>query len=147
MIEVKLEPYEVQMAYDVAGRRFIENQKMGRSFGHGYQGTIERTLALGISGACAEVAFAKWKNVFWNGSYSDTYSTYNKQDIGKDIEILKTESNDNRSYHVSSKKIEEVLGFSTKKTVKNAVSDLKSAFDSLQANATVRQVLVPLGIN
>ena len=37
MIEVKLEPYEVQMAYDVAGRRFIENQKMGRSFGHGYQ--------------------------------------------------------------------------------------------------------------
>ena len=52
-----------------------------------------------------------------------------KEIIGKDIEILKTESNDNRSYHVSSKKIEEVLGFSTKKTVKNAVSDLKSAFE------------------
>ena len=52
-----------------------------------------------------------------------------KEVIGNDIEIIKTQSNDNRSYHVSSKKIEEVLGFNTNKTVKNAVSDLKNAFE------------------
>ena len=52
-----------------------------------------------------------------------------KEVIGNDIEIIKTQSNDNRSYHVSSKKISEVLGFNTNKTVKNAVSDLKNAFE------------------
>ena len=52
-----------------------------------------------------------------------------KEVIGNDIEIIKTKSNDNRSYHVSSKKIEEILGFNTNKTVKNAVSDLKNAFE------------------
>ncbi len=52
-----------------------------------------------------------------------------KEVIGDDIEIIKTKSNDNRSYHVSSKKIEEILGFNTNKTVKKAVSDLKSAFE------------------
>ena len=35
----------------------------------------------------------------------------------------------NRSYHVSSEKIKEVLGFETKYTVKDAVLDLKNAFE------------------
>lgn len=64
----------------------LQRIKNGAQLNYGYQGTIERTLALGISGTCAEVAFAKWKNVF-GMDYSDTYSTYNKPDIGKDIEI------------------------------------------------------------
>ena len=52
-----------------------------------------------------------------------------KDVLGDDIEIIKSVSNDNRSYHVSSKKIREILGFSTKRTVKDAVSDLKNAFE------------------
>jgi len=52
-----------------------------------------------------------------------------KDVLGDDIEIIKTISNDNRSYHVSSKKIEDVIGFKTNKTVKNAVTDLKNAFE------------------
>jgi len=52
-----------------------------------------------------------------------------KEIIGDDIKIVKSNSDDNRSYHVSSKKIEEVLGFNTGRTVKNAVSDLKNAFE------------------
>ncbi len=32
---------------------------MGKSFSYGYKGSDEKTLALGIMGACAEVAFAK----------------------------------------------------------------------------------------
>ena len=52
-----------------------------------------------------------------------------KEVVGNDIEIVKTSSDDNRSYHVSSKKIRDVLGFETKKTVKDAVFDLKDAFE------------------
>tara|TARA_Y100000816_G_scaffold291331_2_gene282380 strand:- start:4389 stop:5366 length:978 start_codon:yes stop_codon:yes gene_type:complete len=53
-----------------------------------------------------------------------------KEVIGDDVEIIKTESDDNRSYHVSSKKINEVLGFKTKFTVRDSVHDLKKAFES-----------------
>lgn len=53
-----------------------------------------------------------------------------KKVIGDDIEIVKSHSDDNRSYHVSSKKIQEVLGFNTTRTVKSAVKDLKNAFES-----------------
>ena len=52
-----------------------------------------------------------------------------KDVLGDDIEIIKSVSNDNRSYHVSSKKIEQIIGFKTQKTVKNAVTDLKNAFE------------------
>ena len=51
-----------------------------------------------------------------------------KEVIGEDIKIINTKSDDNRSYHVSSEKIKDVLGFETKYTVKDAVLDLKNAF-------------------
>ena len=49
--------------------------------------------------------------------------------IGEDIKIVNTETNDNRSYHVSSQKIKDVIGFTTKNTVRDAVIDLKKAFE------------------
>ena len=52
-----------------------------------------------------------------------------KDVIGNDIEIVKSDSDDNRSYHVSCKKISEILGFNTKLTIKDAVMDLKEAFE------------------
>ena len=52
-----------------------------------------------------------------------------KEIIGSDVLVINTESNDNRSYHVSSEKIKNVLGFSTKYSVKDAVNDLKKAFE------------------
>ncbi len=52
-----------------------------------------------------------------------------KSVIGEDIKIINTKSSDNRSYHVSCKKISDVLGFNTKLTIKDAVSDLKNAFE------------------
>ena len=52
-----------------------------------------------------------------------------KEIIGEDINIINTKSDDNRSYHVSSEKIKEILNFETKYTVKDAVSDLKNAFE------------------
>tara|TARA_B110000305_G_scaffold43007_1_gene44994 strand:+ start:60 stop:548 length:489 start_codon:yes stop_codon:yes gene_type:complete len=86
-MKIKLEPFEVQMAADVATRRFVENLKMGKSFSYGYQGSEDKTLALGIMGCCAEVAFAKSQNQYFNGSYSDKYSRYTDTDMQKGIEI------------------------------------------------------------
>ena len=51
-----------------------------------------------------------------------------KKIIGEDVKIIKTESDDNRSYHVSNEKIKEILGFETKFTIQDAVKDLKNAF-------------------
>lgn len=50
--------------------------------------------------------------------------------LGGHIPIVTTPSNDNRSYHVSSKKIREELGFEAKHTIEEAILDLKAAFES-----------------
>ena len=49
--------------------------------------------------------------------------------IGEDVTLKTTPTDDNRSYHVSSKKISEVLGFTANHTIREAVADLKEAFD------------------
>lgn len=45
-----------------------------------------------------------------------------------DIPIVTTPSDDNRSYHVNSDKIQRVLGFKPKRSVEDAVRDLCAAF-------------------
>lgn len=52
-----------------------------------------------------------------------------KKVMGEDVKITNTESNDYRSYHVSSEKIKSILGFTTKRTIREAVLDLKKAFE------------------
>jgi len=49
--------------------------------------------------------------------------------LGGNIKIETTPSDDIRSYHVSSKKITEELGFSAKYNIQQAILDLKKAFD------------------
>ena len=51
-----------------------------------------------------------------------------KRIMGRDVKIIKVESSDKRSYHISSEKILKVLKFKTRYTVKNAAKDLKNAF-------------------
>jgi nucleoside-diphosphate-sugar epimerase len=53
-----------------------------------------------------------------------------KKEIGNDVQIEITSSDDLRSYHISSEKIFNELGFKAKKTINDAVSDLKNAFDN-----------------
>ncbi len=48
--------------------------------------------------------------------------------IGDDVNIVKKSTNDNRSYHISSKKIEKHLNFKFKKSIEDAIKDLKDAF-------------------
>ena len=50
--------------------------------------------------------------------------------IGDDVAVEYVPTDDNRSYHVSSKKIKNVLGFEPKHTIKEAVEDLRMAFES-----------------
>ena len=50
--------------------------------------------------------------------------------IGEDVVLKTTPTDDNRSYHVSSKKITKVLGFKSSHTIKDAVADLREAFDA-----------------
>lgn len=49
--------------------------------------------------------------------------------VGKHIPIKTIPTNDNRSYRVSSKKIQNQLGFSAKHTIEEAIFDLKKAFE------------------
>lgn len=51
-----------------------------------------------------------------------------KNELGGEIKLIVTPTNDNRSYHISSTKIKKVLNFKTKFTINDAVSDLKNAF-------------------
>ena len=52
-----------------------------------------------------------------------------KNIIGEDVKLNTKPTNDNRSYHISSKKIKKVLGFETNKTISDAVKDLRFAFE------------------
>lgn len=49
--------------------------------------------------------------------------------IGEDVKIVKTTTNDNRSYHISSNKIKKIINFKTRYTIQDAVLDLKNAFN------------------
>lgn len=52
-----------------------------------------------------------------------------KNNLKGDIAIKKIHSDDIRSYHISSEKIKKILKFEPKLTIKDAVLDLKEAFD------------------
>ena len=46
-----------------------------------------------------------------------------------DVTLIKTPTDDNRSYHISSQKIADELGFVPKHTIREATEGLKKAFD------------------
>ena len=52
-----------------------------------------------------------------------------KSVVGDDVKLITTPTNDNRSYHISSRKIKEELGFEAKHTIRQSVEDLCVAFE------------------
>ena len=70
--------------------------------------------------------------------YNVGYQNYKVKEIAEivkktlrgNISIKTTPTDDNRSYHVSSKKIKEELGFEANHTIEQAVDELKQAFDA-----------------
>jgi len=55
-----------------------------------------------------------------------------KDVVGEDVQLVTTATDDNRSYHISSQKILEDLGFQARHTIKDAVTDLLEAFEKSQ---------------
>ena len=51
-----------------------------------------------------------------------------KEVVGEDVNLVLSETDDNRSYHISSKKFKEELGFETKHTIREAIEELQEAF-------------------
>ena len=49
--------------------------------------------------------------------------------LGLDVQIVTSDTKDNRSYHISSQKIFNDLNFKTKFSIEDAIVDLKNAFD------------------
>ena len=87
MKKVKLESNEIELALNVAAKRFIGNIKMGKGFSYGYQGDYKKQLGDSFLGALGEVAYAKLTNSFYNGSYTDNLERYNDSDFQNNIEI------------------------------------------------------------
>tara|TARA_B100001057_G_C22841041_1_gene947104 strand:+ start:198 stop:1181 length:984 start_codon:yes stop_codon:yes gene_type:complete len=68
-------------------------------------------------------------NAGWENRSVNEIALMVKNQIGQDVKIISTKTDDNRSYHISSKKIKKILNFETKFTIEDAVIDLKAAFD------------------
>ena len=60
--------------------------------------------------------------------------------IGDDVKIQRVPTEDNRSYHISSEKIKENLGFKYNSTILNAIQDLKKAFDEKKLNNPMKNI-------
>ena len=74
------------------------------------------------------------KNEIFNVGF-ENYTVENlakmvKKNIGEEVKLLYEKTDDNRSYHISSKKISEKLGFLPKKNIDDAIKDLIFAFEN-----------------
>ena len=76
-------------------------------------------------------------NAGWENQSVNQISKTVKDIVGEDVKIIKSETNDNRSYHISSEKIKKILNFETKFTIENAVNDLKEKFEEKALNNTL----------
>ena len=68
----------------------------------------------------------------WNAGYHNLkimeIAEKVREEIGPRVEIVVTPTDDHRSYHVSSERIRRDLGFLARRTVENAIVDLREAF-------------------
>ena len=91
-----------------------------------------------IADMCAlYLASLEWDpDVFDGGVYNAGYENHSVTQlaelvrgvVGNDVEVVTEPTNDLRSYHVSSKKIERELGFRPEHTIEEAVKGLVAAF-------------------
>jgi nucleoside-diphosphate-sugar epimerase len=70
----------------------------------------------------------------WNAGYHNLkvmeIAEKVREEIGPKVEIVVTPTDDHRSYHVSSERIRRDLGFSARRTVEDAIVDLRDAFSA-----------------
>jgi len=79
-----------------------------------------------------ELPDEKIQRKVWNAGYENfkvkDIARIVQKSIGGDIPIITVATDDNRSYHVSSKKIHKDIGFLAQHSVEEAVCDLKKSF-------------------
>ncbi len=68
-------------------------------------------------------------NAGWENKSVNEIAKTVKIELGEDVDMVVTPTDDNRSYHISSEKIKKILNFQTKFTISDAVRDLKEAFE------------------
>ena len=68
-------------------------------------------------------------NVGFENYTLDEIGALVKKSLGEDIFVEHRETDDERSYHISSKKISRVLGFKPLFSIEQAINDLREAFD------------------
>ena len=68
-------------------------------------------------------------NAGWENQSVNQITETVKNIVGPDITIVRNKTDDNRSYHISSDKIKNVLNFQTMFTIEDAVRDLKEVFE------------------
>lgn len=68
----------------------------------------------------------------WNAGYHNlkvrAIADMVRDEVGRDVDIVVTPTDDHRSYHVSSEKIRRDIGFAAARSVKDAIVDLRTAF-------------------
>ena len=83
--------------------------------------------------ALIDMPAEKIQGEIFNAGYENqkviTLANTVKEVLGDEIGINIEPTDDNRSYHISSAKIKDKLGFVPQFTIKDAVKDLKEAFD------------------
>jgi nucleoside-diphosphate-sugar epimerase len=79
-----------------------------------------------------EVSDAAIDGKTWNAGYHNLkvreIAEMVRAEVGRNVDVVVTPSDDHRSYHVSSEKIRRELGFSAERSVTDAIVDLKAAF-------------------
>ena len=72
----------------------------------------------------------------WNCNYSLELAEMVKKEVGEDVKLTVSETDDLRSYHISSEKILRELNFATSRSIRKASADLVKAFsDGLLQNS------------
>jgi nucleoside-diphosphate-sugar epimerase len=77
-----------------------------------------------------EVVTGKIYNVGYENQPVKDLASIVKEVVGPDVELITKPTNDNRSYHISSRKILEDLDFKAENTIRDAVVDLVGAFNA-----------------
>jgi nucleoside-diphosphate-sugar epimerase len=75
-----------------------------------------------------KIAGKIWNAGFENYTISEIAQMV-KNVVGPQVNIVTTPTNDLRSYHISSQKIKNEIGFVANHTIEDAVKDLKDAFE------------------
>jgi hypothetical protein len=79
--EVRLEEFELRLAAMVGAERYI--QAITRKLQELHGDDNDSTWATHIEGACGEMAYAKFRGIYWNGSVN----TFRAPDVGSRIQI------------------------------------------------------------